>query len=98
MNRDVKPLSLEPFWQRQPRLGRQVDIEYSCADIAIKMVMLAHVRAKMGRTAIERHLPDQAAFDQRVQTIINGSHGDIGQIVFGPDEDLFGGRMIAFVQ
>ena len=55
MNGDLEAFSLKTFWQGQPRLRGQTNIKHAFATVAIKMAMLAHVRAKMRRAAIQRH-------------------------------------------
>jgi len=43
-------------------------------------------------------VPDQAAFDQGVQAIINGGHRDVGHASLGPQEDLFHRGVVALFQ
>ena len=98
MDGDVEPFGLEPFWQRQPGPGRQANIINTTTGITIKMAMFGHIRTKTSRATIERHLPDQSALNQRVEAVIDRGHRNFRPVMFGPDKDLFGRRVVAFVQ
>ena len=99
VNRDVKSFGLEPFGQGHLlRVSRQTNIKNAFAGVAIKMAVLAHVGAKMRRTAVQSNLPDQPTLDQSVQAVIDCRHGNIRHFIFGSDKYLLSRRMIAFVQ
>src|SRR5882672_1682300 len=98
MDGDVKTFGLEPFWQRQSGFSRQTNIKHARAGITVKMAMFRHIRTKTRRATIEGHLPDQPAFNQRVEAIIDRGHRNFRPIMFGSDKDLFGSRVVAFVQ
>ena len=98
MNGDVETLRPESFGQGQPGPARQFDVKHARATIAIKMAMLAHIRAKMRRAPIQRDLPHQAALYQRIQTVIDRGHRDVRHPALGPDEHFLGSRMIALLQ
>ena len=97
MNGDFVMLGLEPMRQRDagPRLRRQVHIKHRVARIAIKMAMLAHVRAKPGGAAVELHLAHKAALYQGIEAVVNRGHGNVRGPAFDADEDLLGGRVVA---
>ena len=90
---------LEAFRQRDAglRLRRQVHVKHRVARIAIKMAVLAHVRAEPGGAAIQRHLSGEPALYQCIKAVVNRGHGNIRHGLFGPDEDLLGGRVIALL-
>src|SRR6266581_8256509 len=98
MDGNIEALGPESSRERQPGFSRQTNIENAFTGITIKMAMLGHVRTKVRRTAIERHLPDQPAFDQRVEAVIHRGHRNFRHIMFGPDKDLLGCRVVALVQ
>ena len=98
MNGDLKVLGPEPFWQRQTGFGRQTDVKHFVAVVAIKMAMFTHIGAKVGGATIQRYLPHQPTFNQRIEAVINCGHRDFWHIMFGPNKDLLGGRMVAFLQ
>src|SRR5439155_11732424 len=98
MDGDVEALCPESSRERQPGFGRQLNIENAFTGITIKMAMFGHIRTKVCRTAIKRHLPDQSAFDQSVEAVIHRGHRNFRHIMFGPDKDLFGCRVVALVQ
>ena len=52
----------------------------------------------MRRAPVQGNLSDQPAFYQSVQAIINRRHRDIRHARFGPDKNLLGCGMIAFIQ
>ena len=60
--------------------------------------MLVHVRAEARRAAVQRDLPDQPAFYQRVEAIVNRGVGNLRHLFFGADKNFLGGRMVALVQ
>lgn len=93
-------LRLEAFRQRDAglRLRGQIHVKNRVAGIAVKMAVLVHVRAKARCAAIQRDLPGQPALYQRVEAVVNRGHGNIRHGLFGPDEDLLGGRVIALLQ
>jgi len=75
MNRNIEPVGSEPFGHRQPLgLSRQMNIKNALARVAIEMAVLSHIRAKMRRSPVESHLPDQSTLDQSIQAIINSRH------------------------
>ena len=78
--------------------ARQIHVKNRAAGIAIKMAVLVHVRAKARRAAVQRHLPGQPAFYQRVEAVVNRGVGNLRHRSLGADENFLGGRMIALVQ
>ena len=100
MNCDIVMFRLEPFGQLDARLwfGRQIHVVNRVARVAIKMAVLVHVRAKPRRAAVQRDLPGQPAFYQRVEAIVNRRMGNLRHRALGADEDLLGGRMIALLE
>ena len=72
----------------------QVDIQHFAALFAIEMPVFAHVRTKTDGGTIENDLADETAFDEDAQAIVNSRERNFGVGVFGPFENLFGGRMI----
>jgi hypothetical protein len=64
----------------------------------MKMAMLVHVRAIARRAAIQSDLPGEAAFHERIEAVIDCGVGDFRHLLFGADENLLGGRMVALVQ
>ena len=94
MEGEVKAFGFEAFRQRPIGPGRQIDIENILTGITIKMAMFAHVRAKTGRAAFERNLANDAALHQRVQAIIDCSHGNIGHGPLGAHKNGLGRGMI----
>ena len=95
---DVIPFRPVPIRQRNPDLSRQSNIKDTLALVAIKMTMLAHVRAETCGAPLQRHLPGQPAFDQRIQTIIDRGQGYVRHLALGADEHFLRRRMIAFPQ
>ena len=75
-----------------------INIVNGPARVAIEMKMLVHVGTIPGRASIEIDLPHESALHQRVQAVVDGGDGDLGTPLFGPDEYLFSGRMIAPLQ
>ena len=57
-----------------------------------------HVWAKARRAPIERHLPHQAGFDQRVQAVIDRRVRNFRHLLFRSDEYLVRRGMSALVQ
>ena len=98
MNGDVEAFCPKAFGQGQPSVRWQTDIKHALATVAIKMAVLGHVRAKMCRAAIQGHLPHQAAFDQRVQAVIDCCHRNVRHLALGPDKHSLGSRVIPFLQ
>jgi hypothetical protein len=97
MNRDVKMSSLETFGQLH-RLCRQIHVEHRSTGIAMEMTVFVHVRTITRRAAIQRDLPGESAFHERIEAVIDRGVGDLRHLFFGTDEDFVGGWMIAFVQ
>ena len=60
--------------------------------------MLAHVRAKARRAAVEHDEADHPAFYQRVEAVVNRGHGNVRHGLFGPDKNLLRSRMVALLQ
>ena len=98
MDGNIEALGPEPFWQRQPGSGRQANIINTTTGITIKMAMFGHIRTKTSCATIECYLPNQPAFDQRIEAVIDSGHRNFRHVMFGPDKDLFGRRVVAFVQ
>ena len=98
MNCDIESLGFKAAGELQARLSWQIDIENLFAMVAIKVAVLAHVWAKSGRATLQGNLPDDTAFDQGVEAIVNRRHGNVGHGGLGADKDLLGGGMIALVQ
>ena len=98
MNRDLETFGIKPFGHGQPMgFFRQLNVKYSLAGVAIKMTMFCHIGTKMRRAPVQSDLPDQSAFDQSIQTVINGGHRNIRHLIFGPDKNLLGRGMIALI-
>jgi len=98
MNRDLETFGTKVFGQGQP-IGffRQLNVKYPLAGVAIKMTMFCHIGTKMRRAPVQSDLPDQSAFDQSIQTVINGGHRDIRHLIFGADKNLLSRGMIALI-
>ncbi len=96
MNRDVVAVGSETSRQRNSRPSRQRNIKHLLTRVAIKMTMLAHVRTKARRAALQGHLPHQPALHQRVQAVIDRGHGNDGHGPLGPHENFLRRRVIAF--
>ena len=62
------------------------------------MAMLLHVRAITGRGAVEVDVADEAAFDQRIQAVIDRRHGDLRHALLGAEEDFLDRRVVALVE
>ena len=60
--------------------------------------MLLHIRAETRCAPLQLNLADQPAFNEGIEAIINRRVGDFGHLLFGPDENFFGRRVIALVQ
>ena len=92
---------LETIRHRDGWLGgirQQIDIVGATAFVTIKMVMIQHVGAIAPRHTIQIDLPNQPAFHEGIEAIVNRGHRNIGQSFLGPHEHLFGGRVIAFLK
>lgn len=100
MDGDFVMFGLEPVRQRDagPRLRRQVHIKHRVARIAIKMAMLAHVRAEPRRAAVELHLAHEATLYHGIEAVVNRGHGNVRRPAFDADEDLLGGGVVALLQ
>jgi hypothetical protein len=94
---DVKMFRHETLGQLHGLRG-QVHIENGPAGITMKMAVFVHVRAIARRPTIQSDLPGEAAFHERVEAVIDRGVGDFRHLLFGADENLLGGRMIALVQ
>src|SRR6185312_5018796 len=99
VNRDLKTCGFKSLWQSDAvgSLAGQINIEHFGANVAIKVAMLAHVRAKTGRAAVHVHLPRHAGLHEGVEAVVDGGHGNIGHFALGADEHFLGGRMIALL-
>jgi hypothetical protein len=97
MNRNFKMVGLKTFGQRHRARG-QIHVKNFFANVAMKMAVRVHVRAKTRRAAIQRDLPREAGLDERIETIINGRVGNFRHLFFCAHENFVGRRMIAFVQ
>jgi hypothetical protein len=99
MNGNLVMINLKSFRSRHGRrVGRQRHIEHPSALGAVIMAVLFHVRAVTRGAAIQHHQPHQAAFQQRVKTVIDRGVRNIRHRVLGADEHLLRGRMIALLQ
>lgn len=76
----------------------RIDVVDATAVIAVKVPMLLHIRAEPCRPSIHIYLPDQTAFHESVQTIIDSRHRDVRHLMFGPQEHLFSSRMIPLIE
>ena len=99
MNSNVKTFWFETPGHGQP-LGffRQLNVKNSLTRVTIKMTMFCHIRAKMRRASVESDLPNQTAFHQGIQTVVNGRHRNIRHTRFGADKHPLGCWMIPFIQ
>jgi len=87
----------EPLGQRHFDRGRarqQVNIIGAAAFFTVKMMMLPHVRAVTGGFAILVHLSHQPAIDQRIETVVNGGHRNLGHPVLG--DPVYGPGLLRF--
>jgi hypothetical protein len=97
MDGDVKMSSLESLGQLHGLRG-EVHVKHRLARITMKMAVFVHVRAITRRAAIQRDLPGETTFHERVEAIIDRGVGDFRHLPLGADENLLGGRMIALMQ
>ncbi len=97
MNGNVKMFGAKTARQSDLRFRRQIHVENIFAIVAIKMAMLVHVRAKARRAAIQLHLPDKPAFNERVEAIVNRGMGNFRHLLFRADKNFVSGRMIALL-
>ena len=77
--RQVKAAHFKACWQRdasERRPGGKLNISHFSAFLAEKVAMLAHVRAKPCRTAIQCNLPHQPALNQHAEAVVNSRKGD----------------------
>ena len=96
VNRNLKTCGFKTFWQSDASrsLAGQVNIEHFGAVVAIKVAMLAHVRAKTRGAAVDIHLTSHAGLNQGVQAVVNRGHGNIRHLALGADKDFLSRRMI----
>ena len=95
MNSNLETFGTEPFGHGQPMgFFRQLNVKHSLAVVAIKMAMFCHVGTKMCRPPVQSDLPDQSAFNQSIQTIVDGGHRNIRHVALGPNEHFLGGGMV----
>ena len=96
VNRYFKSCGLETFRQSDAgwSLAGQVNIEHLFAGVAIKVAMLAHIRAKTRRPAVHVHLARHAGLHQRIETIINRRHRNIRHLALGANKNFLRRRMI----
>lgn len=94
MNGDIKSLSFIAAGERHPGFSRKIDVKNRVAMVAIKVAMLLHVGTKAGRTPFQGNLPDDPAFHQGIEAIVNGGHRDVGHVPLCPHENLFGRGVI----
>jgi len=71
-----------------------IDVQNLTTFLAVKMPVLAHVRAKTNGSAIQDHLPNQTAFHEHAEAVVNGREGDFGVRLLGSLEDEFGGWVV----
>jgi len=97
---DLKSFRVKTFRQHDACqcFGGKVNVKDGIASVAKEMAMIMHVWAKTSCAAVQLHLADEAAFDERIETIIDGCVGDFGHLFFCADKNLIGRRMIALVQ
>jgi len=101
MNRNIIAGDLKAFGQFQLRpaiLFGKINVKDPATFVAMKMAMLVHIWAIAHGRAIEVHFFDQAALHQKIQTVVNRGHGNIGQTFLGAHKNLFGCGMIAFLE
>src|ERR1017187_10350114 len=67
---------------------RQIHIINRPAGAAMKMAVIRHVRAEARRAALHVDLPRQAAFHQRVETIVNRRVRNFRHRALGADKNL----------
>src|SRR5258708_32934645 len=96
--RDIVTAGLEALGQRQPWLRRvrpEVDVVGAAAMVAVKMMMVLHVRAVTRGGPVQIDQTDQATIHQRIEAIVNGGHGNLRHFLLRADEYPLGGGMIA---
>ena len=64
----------------------------------MEVAVLVHIRAIPHCRPIKVYFFDQTAPHQKIQTVVDRCHRDVGQIFFGPHEHLFRGGMIALLE
>jgi len=94
---DIVVIHLKPFRVRHVGGFRgERHVEHLAAGVTVIVAVFLHVGAKTGGAPFQGHLPRQTTFDEGIQAVVNGGHGDFRHALFGADKDLFGGGMIAF--
>ena len=74
---------------------QQIDIVSATAFVAIKVVMVQHVGAIAPGHAVQIDFPNQPAFHEGIEAIVNRGHGNLRHSPFRPHKDLLRRRMIA---
>lgn len=64
----------------------------------MKMKMFPHVRAITHRHPIQVDLAHELAPDERVQAIVDRSHGDFRHVPLGTEKDLLGRGMVSLTE
>src|SRR5438309_31327 len=86
---DFVTAGLEALGHRQPRLRRvrqQVNVVGAAAMVAVKMMVVLHVRAVTRGGPVQIHQADQATVHQRIEAIVNGGHGNLRHFLLRADE------------
>ena len=77
---------------------RDRDVGHRAAGLANEMPVVANIRAIAGRLALDIDLLGEAAINQRLEAVINSRQRDAGDALFGTDENLGGGRVVALIE
>src|SRR5690348_6416389 len=90
--------SLGDFQAGVAAAGGKINVKNAAAIIAIKVAVLLHVGAVTGGGAFQINVPDEVAFDQCIEAIINRGHGYVRHPLFGADKHILDGGMVAFME
>ena len=97
MDGNIVAADLKPFGQSQAGstlLSGEINVKNVAAFVAMKVAMLAHIRAIAHRGPVQIDFIDEIAFDEKIEAIINGRHRDFRHGPLGAHENLLGGRMV----
>jgi len=71
------------------------DVSDVAAGFAVEVGVLFEIRAIAGGSAVEIHLPDEAAVGEGFEAVVDGGEGDAGDFFLHPHENLGGGGVVA---
>jgi hypothetical protein len=94
MNGDIVTAGLEPAGKGDACLGRQIDVKYLLALLAVKVAVILHVWAKSRRAAFHGHFTGKTGFYQGIKTVVNRCHGNLRQLAFSAKKNFLGRGMI----